>query len=1182
MVNSVHLNTLVTFKTKFCLRYSPIMKKIYVVFYSIMLVLGWTHSQAQISITSLPYQPATTDFNTYNPTSAANLTATLPAGWTAASSSTAAYKGPSSNPGTTGGYYAFSQTGNTSDYSIGALRTTSTGNITYAVSFTNNSGTTITSITLGWDYKQFSFNNTSGWNCSGTGALAGNTTLDNKDFTGASSGTTGSGAITSVTAFNLNGLSIAPGQTFGISWVTVDISGSDNGIGIDNFSIIASAVNSVPTKLAVTSVTPASPVVSSPFAVSVQVQDANNTAINVTASTPVNLAVTTGSGTLAGVLSGTIPVGSNTITFSNLSYNVAENGVVLTATDASATPLASGASSPFNVLATASQLSFVNIPTTGAAGTSLSSFTVEARRPDNTVDNTYTGTITLTKASGPGVLTGTTSVAAVAGVATFNAIQLSQAGTYTLTAGSGTLSTATSPSIVISPVTAPTDYFRSNVTSGTYNTAGSWQSSTDSLNWISATAAPTGSARSISIQNGHTITVSATGSTGNQIRIRSGGTLVYTTSIFTLANGSGDDLIIENGGRLAMNSSPITLASGATARIQTGGIASTNVGTTVVSPDFGASSSYSFETDAVLEYTAAAQPTISGVTIFPASADYPVLRFAVSLSGNIGGTGPTIINGRVEVPTGVSVGFTSSGVKIFKGGIINDGPVTFGSSTPFQITGTNAVLGGSGTLLIGNTAGLTIVSGADVRLLNDKTISNTNTSVSTVTVAGTLNTNGFVLSGNTAFTAASGAKLQISAAAGITPSGTTGNIQSSGARTYNASATYEYNGTSAQNTGSGLPTTIAGLAITNLAGVTLSNPTTLSGSLALTSGVLTTSTAAPLTLSATATLTGGSASAYVGGPVSRATNATSSYVFPVGRSGRYMPVRIAPDASTASTYTVEFFNTGTPDYQNVTAPLASVDAGSWFEISRASGGANAAVTLPYDAATNVTDATTLVLAHRPGAAGTPWVSEGGTVSGTNTSGTVTSGIVSSFSPFAIGSTATQPLPVKLASFTLQTQAQAVQLDWQLAGTAEAGMLVVERSQDGRQFEPLHRQSMPSKASRYTDLAPVSGMNYYRLAITDVTGATSYSQILTASFSGIEPVQAAFPNPASSYLFADFQPASLPATGSLINLAGQQVWSQEILTAGRLEVPVQNLPAGVYQFQISSGTGLSTQRVQIVH
>ncbi|MDZ4808894.1 MAG: hypothetical protein SGI96_11595, partial [Bacteroidota bacterium] len=192
--------------------------------------------KAQISITSVPYAPGATNFDLYNPVDAPTLASTIPTGWTAASSGTATHNGQGTGTSATGGYWGYGTGG---DFSLGALRSVTPGNITYSVSYTNNTGSTINTLTFSWDYEQWRYVNTSGWNCSGTGALAGNVIVDGKDFAGVAAGTNGTVTETPVTSFTLTGLSIANGATFGISWVTTDITGSDNGISIDNFNISA-------------------------------------------------------------------------------------------------------------------------------------------------------------------------------------------------------------------------------------------------------------------------------------------------------------------------------------------------------------------------------------------------------------------------------------------------------------------------------------------------------------------------------------------------------------------------------------------------------------------------------------------------------------------------------------------------------------------------------------------------------------------------------------------------------------------------------------------------------------------------------------------------------------------------------------------------------------------------------
>ncbi|UAY52773.1 beta strand repeat-containing protein [Ferruginibacter albus] len=230
----------------------------------------------------------------------------------------------------------------------------------------------------------------------------------------------------------------------GSSWVTI---GATPPAG--NTLTITGAVVT-PTKLAVTSITPSSPLKNNSFSVTIQSQDGSGNATNVTGNTGVQLSLASGTGNLGGTLTGTINAGSSSVTISNVTYNKAESGVSVTATRTSGDALTAATSATFTVLDVADHLTLVSVPSSGTTGNAIASFTVEARRPDNTVDVNYTSNIIIAKASGSGTLSGTLTNAAVAGVATFTGLSFSTAGTYTLSTTSGSLTSATSGNIVIS------------------------------------------------------------------------------------------------------------------------------------------------------------------------------------------------------------------------------------------------------------------------------------------------------------------------------------------------------------------------------------------------------------------------------------------------------------------------------------------------------------------------------------------------------------------------------------------------------------------------------------------------------------------------------------------------------------------------------------------------------------
>ncbi|WP_345223798.1 T9SS type A sorting domain-containing protein [Hymenobacter koreensis] len=97
----------------------------------------------------------------------------------------------------------------------------------------------------------------------------------------------------------------------------------------------------------------------------------------------------------------------------------------------------------------------------------------------------------------------------------------------------------------------------------------------------------------------------------------------------------------------------------------------------------------------------------------------------------------------------------------------------------------------------------------------------------TVQTGGTLNTACQPLTGAGAFTLADGAVLVICDPAGISLTGATGAVQLTGTRSFSPNATYVYNGSTAQVTGTGLPSQVRNLRSENPVALTLSGPTSI-------------------------------------------------------------------------------------------------------------------------------------------------------------------------------------------------------------------------------------------------------------------------------------------------------------------------------------------------------------------
>jgi len=150
----------------------------------------------------------------------------------------------------------------------------------------------------------------------------------------------------------------------------------------------------------------------------------------------------------------------------------------------------------------------------------------------------------------------------------------------------------------------------------------------------------------------------------------------------------------------------------------------------------------------------------------------------------------------------------------------------------------------------------------------------------------TVNTGTSVIRGSGAFTLNNGATLGCGHQAGLDST-----LQNTGTRTLSAGAGYTFNSSAAQVTGALLPTSINNLTINNPSGVTLISTTTVNGTLALTSGSLSTGSDT-LIISSTGGVT--RVNGYVVGMLQKnvATGTNVPEAFEVGTGSTYAPVNV--------------------------------------------------------------------------------------------------------------------------------------------------------------------------------------------------------------------------------------------------------------------------------------------------
>jgi hypothetical protein len=104
------------------------------------------------------------------------------------------------------------------------------------------------------------------------------------------------------------------------------------------------------------------------------------------------------------------------------------------------------------------ELAFAEQPTNTSAGSTISAVTVDIDNSNASVNTGANSDVTLSIASGPSgaTLSGTVTVQADDGIATFNNLSIDSAGTFTLEATDSSLTPATSDSFTISSSSSPT------------------------------------------------------------------------------------------------------------------------------------------------------------------------------------------------------------------------------------------------------------------------------------------------------------------------------------------------------------------------------------------------------------------------------------------------------------------------------------------------------------------------------------------------------------------------------------------------------------------------------------------------------------------------------------------------------------------------------------------------------
>lgn len=388
------------------------------------------------------------------------------------------------------------------------------------------------------------------------------------------------------------------------------------------------------------------------------------------------------------------------------------------------------------------------------------------------------------------------------------------------------------------------------------------------------------------------------------------------------------------------------------------------------------------------------------------------------------------------------------------------------------------------------------------------------------------------------------------------------------------------------------------LSINNAAGVTLLSSlqvgranfnTTNKGILTTNTNILTINNTTPASVSGIVLeLPATPSQGFVNGTVRRKAASTEPVILPVGTASNYRGVTVIPSTATATTYEAKFTNSAYGG--TVLSPLIGV-ANYYWDVNRVGAGADAAVQISLPGAVpGAEEGHAIVVAKYDASA---WVAVKGStgtaiVPGNATTGTARSEVLSSFSPFTFGYGLQSALPTHLLSFTARkTGKESVELKWKLTDNSTPAEFEVLRSSDGNSFNKVGvvRGIELQYNYQFTDHAPVSNNNYYKLKMLDKDGTVTYSVIVTVSGdnSGIT-IQSIMPTMVRDRAKLTIS-SSIKSNLQLVvtDISGRMISTQQVtLIPGNQEVwlNTSRLSPGIFHVT-AYGNGVKTQTLRFI-
>jgi hypothetical protein len=184
------------------------------------------------------------------------------------------------------------------------------------------------------------------------------------------------------------------------------------------------------------------------------------------------------------------------------------------------------------------------------------------------------------------------------------------------------------------------------------------------------------------------------------------------------------------------------------------------------------------------------------------------------------------------------------------------------------------------------------------------------------------------------------------------------------------------------------------------------------------------------------------------------------------------------------------------------------------------------------------------------------------------------------------------LPVRWMTFTARRiNDEQVKLEWQTKAEYNNSVFTVERSLDGKIFNSVSSidakgNSQTPGSYNFTDLPNHSGILYYRIKQTDITGENSYSKVVTVRIEELmlELINCYYNQTDQTVTVSVKQKEKQAVSINLFNMLGVKILQKQetaqTTDIQNIEIPVTQLPTGNYIVEVRNKTEVIRKKIVI--